>query len=131
MCKNWVTRVYPCYRKQTRRGGIRGRGRGMPKRRGPKPRQPSSLCTPTADDIDAAGTSTDGNAFPKRIMSPTSSSPPTKKRMDFNEERELSLPRLKPTVIPENSAILSSAYNKFFLKKIKSVFYYLQIISSF
>ncbi|XP_025408335.1 transcriptional adapter 3-like isoform X2 [Sipha flava] len=93
-------------KKQTRRGGLRGRGRGMPKRRGPKPRQPSSPCVATADDTDAEGTSTDGNAFPKMIVSPTSS-PPTKKRIEYNEERELSLPRLKPTVIPENSAILT------------------------
>lgn len=119
----------PCFRKQTRRGGMRGRGRGMPKRRGPKPRQPSSPGTATADDTDAEGTSTDGNAFPKRIMSPSSSSPPRKKRMELNEERELSLPRLKPTVIPENSALLSCTLTNFLVEAIQ--FYHILSILSF
>ncbi|KAE9545178.1 hypothetical protein AGLY_000721 [Aphis glycines] len=89
-----------------RRGGSRGRGRGTAKRRGPKSRQPLSPDTPTADDTDAEGTSTDGNVSYKQVMSPTQSSS-RKKHVDYSEERELSLPRLKPTVIPENSTFLS------------------------
>ncbi|XP_022166291.1 uncharacterized protein LOC111030890 [Myzus persicae] len=89
-----------------RRGGSRGRGRGISKRRGPKPRQPMSPDTATADDTDAEGTSTDGNVSFKQVMSPPQS-PTRKKHVEYNEERELSLPRLKPTVIPENSTFLS------------------------
>jgi len=89
-----------------RRGGSRGRGRGITKRRGPKPRQPLSPDTPTADDTDVEGTSTDGNVSFKQAMSPPQS-PIRKKHADYSEERELSLPRLKPTVIPENSTFLS------------------------
>lgn len=89
-----------------RRGGSRGRGRGIAKRRGPKPRQPMSPDTATADDTDAEGTSTDGNVSFKQVMSPPQS-PSRKKHADYNEERELSLPRLKPIVIPENSTTLS------------------------
>jgi len=89
-----------------RRGGSRGRGRGIAKRRGPKPRQPMSPDTATADDTDAEGTSTDGNMSFKQVMSPPQS-PSRKKHADYNEERELSLPRLKSIVIPENSTILS------------------------
>ncbi|XP_025192583.1 uncharacterized protein LOC112592646 [Melanaphis sacchari] len=89
-----------------RRGGSRGRGRGIAKRRGPKPRQPLSSDTPTADDTDAEGTSTDGNVSFKQRRSPPQS-PTRKKHADYSEERELSLPRLKPTVIPENSTFLS------------------------
>jgi hypothetical protein len=63
--------------------------------------------TPTADDTDAEGTSTDGNVSFKQAMSPPRS-PIRKKHADYSEERELSLPRLKPTVIPENSTFLSS-----------------------
>lgn len=85
-----------------RRGGSRGRGRGLAKRRGPKPRQPMSPDTVTADDTDAEGTSTDGNVSFKQMMSST-----RKKHTEYNEERELSLPRLKPTVIPENSTFQS------------------------
>ena len=59
--------------------------------------------TVTADDTDAEGTSTDGNVSFKQMMSST-----RKKHTEYNEERELSLPRLKPTVIPENSTFQSS-----------------------
>jgi len=58
--------------------------------------------TATADDSDAEGTSTDGKVSFKRVKSPT-----RKKHVEYNEERELSLPRLKPIVIPENSTFLS------------------------
>lgn len=57
--------------------------------------------TAIADDTDAEGTSTDGNMSFKQVMPPA-----RKKRVEYNEERELSLPRLKPIVIPENSTIL-------------------------
>ncbi|CAI6350203.1 unnamed protein product [Macrosiphum euphorbiae] len=89
-----------------RRGGSRGRGSGIAKRRGPKPRQPMFPDTATADDAGAEGTSTDGNVSFKQVMSPPQL-PSRKKHADYNEERELSLPRLKSIVIPENSTILS------------------------
>jgi len=58
--------------------------------------------TATADDTDAEGTSTDGNVSFKQMMPQA-----RKKHVEYNEERELSLPRLKPIVIPENSTLLS------------------------
>lgn len=65
-----------------------------------------SPSTITADDTDADGTSTDGNGSFKRRLS-QSPSPTRKKQTEYIEERELSLPRLKPTTIPENSTFLS------------------------
>jgi len=62
--------------------------------------------TATADDAGAEGTSKDGNVSFKPFMSPPQL-PSMKKHADYNEERELSLPRLKSIVIPENSTILS------------------------
>lgn len=82
---------------------MRGRGRGVSKRRGPRPRQPSM----TADDTDAEGTSNDGNVCFEQSPS-QSTSLPGQKHVEYNEERELSLPRLKPTVIAENSTLASS-----------------------
>lgn len=68
-------------------------------------RQSSFSGTATADDSDVDGTSsTDGDVSLSRTVS-TSSTPARKKLID--EERELSLPRLKPTVIPENSTLQS------------------------
>jgi len=66
--------------------------------------------TAAADDTDAEGTSTDGNVSFKQVTSPPQS-PTKKKHAEYNEERELSLPRLKPIVIPENSTFLSCKNN--------------------
>jgi len=77
----------------------------MSKRQGPRLRQPSFTDTATADDSDVDGTSsTDDNVSLTRTVS-TSLTPTRKKFMD--EERELSLPRLKPSVIPESSTLQS------------------------
>ncbi|VVC28441.1 Hypothetical protein CINCED_3A018679 [Cinara cedri] len=80
----------------------RGRGRGISKRRGPRPRQPSL----TADDTDAEGTSNDGNVSFEQLPS-QSTSLQGQSNAEYNEERELSLPRLKPTAIGENSTLAS------------------------
>lgn len=90
---------------------MRGRGRGMSKRRGPRPRQLSSPGTAGDSDADVSF---------DRVLSP-SISPTRKKHKEYNEERELSLPRLKPTVIPENSTLLAckKEKKKMFLIKFK------------
>lgn len=96
--------IYKCYSLRIyrkRRGGLRGRCRGISNRRGPKSRQTSSPSTVTADDSDADGTYIDDNVS-------RSPRPIGKKPGDYNEERELSLPRLKRIAIPENATYLSS-----------------------
>lgn len=115
--------LFVCVRK--RRGGSRGRGRGIAKRRGPKPRQHLSQDTATADDTNAEGTSTDANVSFKQAMSPPQS-PTRKKHVEYNEEIELSLPQLKSNVIPENSTLFSSKN-----KIRKCLFYLLVRIQSF
>lgn len=105
------------YRRRRTRGGMRGRGRGIAKRRGPRPRQHSSPAT--ADESDA-----DGIVSFERVnhhQSP-SKSPNRKKHREYNEERELSLPRLKPTIIPDNSTLLTCKEKK------KTFFIYLRIV---
>lgn len=66
-------------------------------------RRPLSLSgAMTAEDTDAEGTSNSCNVSLKQSLSRKKNS------MEYNEERELSLPRLKSTVIPENATLLSS-----------------------
>lgn len=97
---------------------MRGRGRGRGIRRGPRPRQPSL----TADDTDVEGTSIDGNVSFEQLPSQSTSST-GQNNIEYNEERELSLPRLKPTVIVENSTLATSKTNYIFNFKSEQLMY--------
>lgn len=110
-CPNII--ILFCDRRRSRgRGGRvgtrgRGRGRGTSIKRGSiRSRLLSSSCTATTEDTDVEGTSTDSNIPLKQSLSPSISR--KKNITEYNEERELSLPRLKSTIIPENSTLLSS-----------------------
>lgn len=61
---------------------------------------------PEGASNDAEGASNEANASLKQSTS-QSTSLPDQNRVDLNEERELSLPRLKSTVIAENSTLAS------------------------
>lgn len=89
------------YRRK-KRGGTRGRGRGISRGRGARQRQMPL----TADNSDAGGTSNDADLSFKQSTSQSTALP--EQNVEINEERELSLPRLKSTVIAENSTLASS-----------------------
>lgn len=82
------------------RGRGRGRGRGASSGRGRRKRLPSSTSITTPENSDDECTSSNGNVS----ISPQFTG---KKQAEYNEERELSLPRLKCTAAPENSTFLS------------------------
>ncbi|XP_050540909.1 transcriptional adapter 3-B [Daktulosphaira vitifoliae] len=91
-------------KKRSRRGGRSGRGRGVSKREGFN-KNGQSLSPDELNNDENEGEELPTDISFKHIKSPMT--PPKPKIEEVFEEKELSLPRLKTTNIPENSTYMS------------------------